>query len=108
MPTTKQIDSNRATSNLNPILGGGYRDGELTYEEIGGYWAGSEVSIYVVTRYGLNFNGTNLSTGQRTTRRYGTYIRCVSEEKTVLDLTYMEEMICRKFVGFFIYYSQIL
>ncbi|MBQ3441491.1 hypothetical protein IJG27_04285 [Candidatus Saccharibacteria bacterium] len=42
-------------------------------------------------RYYLYYNGSSLSTG-RSARHNGRYVRCVSEEKTVTDLTYLQDM----------------
>ncbi|MBR3252471.1 hypothetical protein IKF84_00110 [Candidatus Saccharibacteria bacterium] len=44
-----------------------------------------------VYRYDLRYNGSSLYTSSFR-RDYGRYVRCVSEEKDVSDLTYMQDM----------------
>ena len=91
LPTTKQIDANRDTTNFDSVSGGYYRNGALYNEAANGYWWGNEA--YTGTkRYLLNYNGSNLYTGYGGVRHDGYYIRCVSEEKTVADLTYLQDM----------------
>ena len=90
LPSKKQLDNNRNTANFAPILGGLYGNGALYYEATVGSWWSSEVYNNTL-RYRLYYNGSNLSTG-RYGRDGGLYIRCVSEEKTVTDLTYLKDM----------------
>ena len=109
LPTIKQLDNNRDTTNFSPVLGGYYTNGTLNNEVTNGYWWGSEASNGA-RRYNLAYNGSSLSTGN-STRRSGFYMRCVSEEKTVTDLTYLQDMtgeIANKIVGFLISLSRIL
>ena len=90
LPTAKQIDNNRDLTSFSPVLGGYYGNGMLNNEATYGFWWGSE-AYYGAGRYRLNYNGSRLSTGNF--RRYnGLYVRCVSEEKTVTDLTYLQDM----------------
>ena len=109
MPTTKQIDSNRDLGNFSYVLGGHYDDGMLLGPEAVGTWWGSTANNSA-QRYRLRYDGDAMVTG--TNRRYyGLYIRCVSEEKTVTDLTYLQDMtgeIADKASGFFISLSRIL
>ncbi|MBR3252586.1 hypothetical protein IKF84_00735 [Candidatus Saccharibacteria bacterium] len=90
MPSAKQIDSNTYPSLFSPVLGGRYRNSTLADESAYGYWWGSTASNSAF-RYYLSYDGTNLSTGGGY-RYNGFYIRCVSEEKDVSDLTYMQDM----------------
>ena len=90
LPTTKQIDNNRSTTNFNLVQGGGYSNGTLYDEDTRGNWWGSTASNGA-GRYSLNCNGSSLYTG-RNYRLVGYYVRCVSEEKTVTDLTYLQDM----------------
>ena len=90
MPTTKQIDANRDTANFSPVRGGTYNNGTLDNKALYGYWWGSE-AYGGAWRYSLYYNGSSLYTGN-STRRIGLYVRCVSEEKTVTDLTYLQDM----------------
>ena len=104
LPSKKQPDNNRNTANFAPILGGRYGNGTPYNESTGGYWWGSE-SYSSARRYYLSYNGSSLNTDISGYRRNGYYIRCVSEEKTVADLTYLQDMtgeIANKIVGFFI------
>ena len=80
------------TTNFNSVLGGYYRNGTLLNESTYGYWWGS-TAYNGAQRYslGYNYNGGNLYTGNYG-RRDGSYVRCVSEEKTVTDLTYLQDM----------------
>ena len=90
MPSTKQIDANRDTASFSSILGGNYYNGTLRNKATRGYWWGSE-AYDGARRYSLNYHSSSLST--YSTRRYnGFYVRCVSEEKTVTDLTYLQDM----------------
>ena len=105
LPTTKQIDNNRSTTEFSPILGGNYYNGALHKEDTNGYWWGDEVYGNITARrHLLGYNNSSLynSYGDR---YVGFYIRCVSEEKTVTDLTYLQDMtgeIANKIAGFFV------
>ena len=90
LPTTKQIDNNRSTAEFSPVLGGDYGNGALYNKDTSGYWWGS-TTYNSARRYHLFYNSSSLSTGNGL-RRNGRYIRCVSEEKTVTDLTYLQDM----------------
>ena len=83
--------------------------GVLATENTNGNWWGS--TAYSGTqRYRLRYNDGSLHTGGNR-RYYGLYIRCISEEKTVTDLTYLQDMtgeIANKASGFFISLSRIL
>ena len=84
------MDNNRDTTNFSPVLGGNYYNGTLDFEAKYGYWWGSEV-YNGAGRYYLGYNGSSLHTNLNG-RRSGYYVRCVSEEKTVTDLTYLQDM----------------
>ena len=90
MPSKKQIDNNRNITDFVPVLGGIYFHGILYDEATRGSWWGSEANNNV-TRYMLDYNANNLYIGN-SRRSGGFYIRCVSEEKTVTDLTYLQDM----------------
>ena len=97
MPNTKQTrrigpDAGSATyvSSFSPVLGGSYYNGVSRNETDRGYWWSSTASN-IISRYFLAYDDSNLYTDYY--RRYnGYYIRCVSEEKDVSDLTYMQDM----------------
>ena len=91
LPTIKQLDNNRDTTNFSPVLGGSYTNGTLNSEATYGYWWGSEADNGA-RRYSLRYDGSSLSTRNGGRRHDGTYVRCVSEEKTVTDLTYLQDM----------------
>ena len=90
MPSKKQIDNNKDTANFNLVLGGYYYDGVPNHEARAGSWWGSEV-YNGATRYRLTYLDGSQYTGYYN-RYTGLYIRCVSEEKTVTDLTYLQDM----------------
>ena len=90
LPTTKQIDNNRGLSNFSPVLGGNYTNGTLGSEATYGSWWGSETNSGARRCY-LLYTGSSLYTNFYS-RRDGRYVRCVSEEKTVTDLTYLQDM----------------
>ena len=90
LPSVKQIDNNKDSINFNPILGGYYYNGTLSEGVTRGNWWGSEASNSMLRRY-LRYQDNSLS--HNSARRFaGFYIRCVSEEKTVTDLTYLQDM----------------
>ena len=90
LPSKKQMDSNRSTTEFSPVLGGRYNNGILGLENTYGTWWSSTV-YNSARRHDLDYNGSNLATGNAN-RSIGYYIRCVSEEKTVTDLTYLQDM----------------
>ncbi|MBQ3441558.1 hypothetical protein IJG27_04630 [Candidatus Saccharibacteria bacterium] len=90
LPTIKQLDNNRDTTNFSPVLGGDYYNGTLNVGATRGYWWGSEAYIGA-RRYNLRYDGSSLSTISGG-RHDGFYVRCVSKEKTVTDLTYLQDM----------------
>ncbi len=89
LPSKTQIDNQRNVASFSPVLGGNYGNGTLFNEATRGVWWGSE-AYNGATRYNLYYNGSSLYTSYGG-RSGGFYIRCVSEEKTVLDLTYMQD-----------------
>ena len=91
LPSVKQIDNNRSISEFSPVLGGYYDNGRLRNESTNGYWWGSTAYDNGARRYLLVYDGSSLSTSNYY-RQYGRYVRCVSEEKTVTDLTYLQDM----------------
>ena len=109
LPTNAQINANRDVSSFSPVLGGNYGNGTLYNEDTYGLWWGSETRNGAL-RYDLYYNGSSLYTSNYY-RYNGYYVRCVSEEKTVTDLTYLQDMtgeIANKASGFFISLSRIL
>ena len=97
LPTAKQIGtigpsggSSTYVTGFNPVLGGNYANGALYYEDTRGYWWDS-TAYNGALRYRLYYNGSSLYTGYYH-RHNGIYVRCVSEEKTVTDLTYLQDM----------------
>ncbi|MBQ6410200.1 hypothetical protein IJI18_03030 [Candidatus Saccharibacteria bacterium] len=98
LPTAKQIGtigpsggSSTYVTGFNPVLGGFYHSGTLYDEDAHGFWWGSTAQNTGARRDSLYYNGSNLYIGGYF-RRSGYYIRCVSEEKTVTDLTYLQDM----------------
>ena len=90
LPSKKQMDSNKDVANFNPVLGGHYLTSVLYSEDTRALWWSSE-AFNGANRYYLVYNGSSLSTSYDA-RRYGFYVRCVSEEKTVTELTYLQDM----------------
>ncbi|MBR3252960.1 hypothetical protein IKF84_02715 [Candidatus Saccharibacteria bacterium] len=84
------VGSSTYISSFSPVLGGRYGNGILNYESTRGFWWGNTASTGA-ERYILAYNGSVLYTGSGV-RTNGFYIRCVSEEKDVSDLTYMQDM----------------
>ena len=62
----------------------------LNSESVYGFWWSSE-GVSDAGRYYLRYGNSSLYTNSFG-RRNGSYIRCVSEEKTVTDLTYLQDM----------------
>ena len=75
---------------FSPVLGGSYSIGKLTNEDVEGDWWNS-VAYNGARRYYLYYKNSLLNTGSGI-RINGRYIRCINKQKTVLDLTYMQEM----------------
>ena len=98
LPTIKQANiigpsgngSSTYVASFNPARGGFYSAGTLYNDATRGRWWSSGTSNSA-TRHNLDYNGSNLNTSSGT-RPNGFYIRCVSEEKTVTDLTYLQDM----------------
>ena len=88
LPSKKQTDKQNTTS-FSLALGGFYNNGTLSGESTRGIWWGS-TAYNSSQRYYLTYN-SNLYTDYGV-RYGGAYIRCVSEEKDVSDLTYMQDM----------------
>ena len=91
LPSKTQIDGQRDINSFSPVLGGYYYNGTLNDEATYGIWWGSEAYLGA-SRYNLRYNGSNLYTSSNGSRYGGRYVRCVSEEKTVTDLTYLQDM----------------
>ena len=99
MPANKQIDTIGGVSpgssvyvpSFSPVMGGYYGNSTLHSESIRGYWWGS-TAFNGALRYRLNYYDSNLYISNAGHRYTGLYIRCVSEEKDVSDLTYMQDM----------------
>ena len=91
LPTYIQSENNKNADDFSSVLGGNYVNGVLYNEFERGYWWVSEAYDKTL-RYFLSYDGSNLSIGTGGLRYDGFYIRCVSEEKDVSDLTYMQDM----------------
>ncbi|MBR3252494.1 hypothetical protein IKF84_00250, partial [Candidatus Saccharibacteria bacterium] len=79
-------------SSFSPVLGGHYYNGGNSSVASNGNWW-SSTTYNGAQRYLMYYDGSILNT--LTSGRYrhdGSYIRCVSEEKDVSDLTYMQDM----------------
>ena len=99
LPTRKQADAFGGASPgsstyvpiFSPVYGGAYFKGTVYDETTAGVW-------WVSTAYNnagrdrLVYRNGNLYTIDSGGRVSGLYIRCVSEEKDVSDLTYMQDM----------------
>ena len=90
LPSKTQIDGQRNVANFSPVLGGNYYNGTLYNEGTRGLWWGS-TAYNGALRYYLGYYGSSLYTNS-VIRHDGYYVRCVSEEKTVTDLTYLQDM----------------
>ena len=91
MPSKKQLDNNKDVTNFSPTLGGYYNDSTLNDVATIGLWWGSE-TYNNARRYYLDYHDSSLSVNNYSRRYNGFYIRCVSEEKTVTDLIYLQDM----------------
>ncbi|MBR3252473.1 hypothetical protein IKF84_00120 [Candidatus Saccharibacteria bacterium] len=98
LPTAEQArsigpDAGSATQIdiFSPVLGGHYDNGTLQNESVYGDWWNSTVYNGAV-RSLMYYDSDNLYTRNYGSRYNGFYIRCVSEEKDVSDLTYMQDM----------------
>ena len=91
LPTYKQIGTNIETSIFSPVLGGGYVNGTLYDEDTRGYWW-SSTAYNGARRYNQGYYNSSLYTNNGGSRFYGYSIRCVSEEKAITSLTYMQDM----------------
>ena len=78
-------------SSFSPVLGGYYTNGTLYDESSYGLWWVSTAHTKGALRHLLRYIDSSLNTNN-TYRYVGVYIRCVSEEKDVSDLTYMQDM----------------
>ena len=99
----RSIANNTSTyvSSFSPVLGGRYYNSSLGNEDDRGFWWGSEGGeTYASRRRRIFYDGNNLSTAV-TYRHDGFYIRCINKQKTVLDLTYMQEMNAKP-LGYFL------
>ena len=102
LPSKKQIDTldNSSTSggsgssvyvsSFSPVTSGSYYQGILYNETTRGHWWSSTADDGAL-RYNLDYANSKLYTGING-RHFGLSIRCVSEEKDVSDLTYMQDM----------------
>ncbi len=88
LPTKKQADNNTDIATFSPTLGGFYANGSPSNKDTYGSWWSSTVYNGAM-RYKFLYNGSSLNADDGS-RRTGNYIRCVSEEKDVSDLTYMQ------------------
>ena len=91
LPSKTQIDSQRNVASFSPVLGGRYLDGTMYSEDTHGVWWGS-TAYNGATRDRLYYDGSSLYTYGSGYRHNGYYVRCVSEEKNVTDLTYLQDM----------------
>ena len=92
LPTKKQIDSNTNVTEFSPVLGGGYGNGDLMNEATHGFWWGSESGTTGTMRHVLGYIADSNLYVDGYNRRGAVYIRCVSEEKAITSLTYMQDM----------------
>ena len=104
LPTAIQIhdigpDATGSTAyvgSFSPVYGGRYENGILYAGSDRGYWYSSEFydgqSRQTLLYYYDESILSGALTGTRGGRYAGFYIRCVSEEKDVSDLTYMQDM----------------
>ena len=82
--------SSTYVSIFSPILGGDYSNSILYHEDTRGFWWGSTPDNGA-KRHRLGYNGSGLFSANEY-NRVANYIRCINKQKTVLDLTYMQEM----------------
>ncbi|MBR3252971.1 hypothetical protein IKF84_02770, partial [Candidatus Saccharibacteria bacterium] len=97
LPNNKQIafitdnsDETTYIAAFSPDRGGWYQNGSLINEEYYGLWRSSD-AYNGAQRYRMHYYNNDLSLGQ-SRNFHGQYVRCVSEEKDVSDLTYMQDM----------------
>ena len=90
LPNRRQINADFDIANFTPALGGIYNNGSLDNKDTNGTWWSSTALNGAARRY-IRYDGSKLYTTLYG-RYIGTYIRCVSEEKDVSDLTYMQDM----------------
>ena len=90
LPSKTQVDGQRDMASFHPLFGGEYYNGALQNEDTrGGWWGSTAYEGY--RRYTLHYDGSKLYTN-KVLRYRGFSIRCINKQKTVLDLTYMQEM----------------
>ena len=102
LPSKKQMDilgnsdgSSTYISSFSPSIAGWYYNGNLKNETDRGIYWGSDAPNGA-KRYDITYNPTSnkigVGSGGNYGRNKGHNIRCVSEEKDVSDLTYMQDM----------------
>ncbi|MBR3252626.1 hypothetical protein IKF84_00950 [Candidatus Saccharibacteria bacterium] len=94
LPSWEQSKNNTDIPLFNPILGGYYLNGTLYNESTYAYWWATD-AVSKAERHDLRYRIVDSVPTLATTyngRIAGFYIRCVSEEKDVSDLTYMQDM----------------
>ena len=91
LPTKKQADNNTDIDIFSPVLGGMYYNSSLGADSTHGLWW-VDIASNSALRYRLDYNGSLSTDNEGNGRNAGLYIRCVSEEKDVSDLTYMQDM----------------
>ena len=85
------MNDQRNIASFLPVLSGSYNNGNTENEDKGFWWSSEVYKSDGVRRYSLAYSGSALSTGY-SVRYRGYSIRCINKQKTVLDLTYMQEM----------------
>ncbi|MBO4812753.1 hypothetical protein J5491_01240 [Candidatus Saccharibacteria bacterium] len=85
LPTTRETSGLRSYASVfNPVTGG-YYDGTLKYPNLGSWWL-STTSPNVTSRYGLNWNGSDLWANYES-RGFGFYVRCIKNVPTMQSQT---------------------
>ena len=74
----------------NFTLSGYVNNGYVSYKGSNGYFRSSTVSN-ATAAYGLSI-GSNVNDVSSTNKRYGYPVRCVAEDRTISDITYMQDM----------------
>ena len=92
LPAKTQINNQKNVTNFSPVSGGSYNNGILYFEDKFGNWQSSEAANGPSRHYLYYSSNSNDLYTSNAGRFNGLYIRCVSEEKTVTDLTYMQYM----------------